>query len=570
MRFRASARPPGARSPELPEPPKVDDTKSAAVWRLRVAVLAFASMACLATVLDVGPFNASEQLIRSDQAHMAHLARNISEGRGPVSDVVWLLHGGGPEGPEITHLERYWSIYVAYYIALFFKVFGAHLVALYLAASLVKTGISALVFYWVWRVTRSAYPAAAAGIILLFAPETLNSVNALSDIYLTFALFAAVSSLILAVQRSSKGWWAVGGFLTAIAIGVKPSGLLLLGLLPFLFLLTPKPRRAVGMAWPFILSFGLALSPLAIHNYKASGSIYWPDLAVVGSATAEMDVKRPIGSFQWDESTRHLWSAAAYDPQTELDGVRSLSGPWLRARANNLLGFLWALGAGRIIALWTLPFVFYGAVQWLKRRRAVFTPASTHELFLGTTLVLLCGAVALSTTVHTELRYFLFLVPLFVVVAVVEAARFSYSLVTFGLAYTVVMGLAFNLSAYRTEPETAPNSTVFAQVDQLVPKGARVMTPDPWDFTFYTRRRTVVLPYNPDPMVIRELAEKFRIEYLVVVNQNVRHPRLRQLAQGELPWFLDLLHHDDDLMVARFLDFAGERPGRATPQASHR
>jgi 4-amino-4-deoxy-L-arabinose transferase-like glycosyltransferase len=501
---------------------------------------------------------------------MAHLARNISEGRGPVSDVVWLLHGGGPEGPEITHLERYWSIYVAYYIALFFRVFGAHLATLYFAASLVKTAISALAFYWVWRVTRSAYPAAAAGIILLLAPEILHSVNALSDIYLTFALFAAVSALILAIQRSSKGWWAVGGLMTATAIGVKPSGLLLLGLLPFLFLLAPNPRRAIGVAWPFILSFGLALSPLAIHNYKASGSIYWPDLAVVGSATAEMDVKRPIGSFQWDENTRHLWSAAAYDPQTELDGVRSFSAPWLRARTNNLFGFLWALGAGRIISLWTLPFVFYGAIQWLKRRRVVLTPGSAHELFLGTTLVLLCGATALSTTVHTELRYFLFLIPLFVVVAVVEAARLSLSFVTFGLAYTVVMGLALNLSAYRTAPETAPNSMLFAQVDRLVPEGARVMTPDPWDFTYYTRRRTVVLPYNPDPMVIRELAEKFRIDYLVVMNQNVRHPRLRQLAQGELPPFLNLLHLDDELMVAQFLDGAGERPGRPAPKALRR
>ena len=60
--------------------------------------------------------------------------------------------------------------------------------------------------------------------------------------------------------------------------------------------------------------------------------------------------------------------------------------------------------------------------------------------------------------------------------------------------------------------------------------------------------------YNDDPAVMRELARRFNIGYLIVVDQDLRHPGQASLNEGRLPDFLQVVHADDRLLIAKFVN----------------
>lgn len=531
------------------------------------AILILVLAAILTTILDVRPFDdVGERFIgHADAANAALVARNIAEGNGAVTDVVWLLHNGGRSGPEIRHLEAYWSIYQAYYLAVFFKLFGACLQSMLLAASLIKVAVAGLGFYWVWCFTGRELAAVTCGIVLLTIPEMVQIVNGKSDIILVFAILLVVSSLVCALDRPSVRWWACCGAATGIAIGTKPSGLLVVGLVIAGWAIAPRHRETARHIWAWALAGLTCLAPLAIHNYRAAGTLIWPDLLIMKSALTQMDSERDPGPFLWSKETREIWNETAYNPEPR--ALTPQRGPArIETYVTNLEGFAKRFLAGRFVPIWVLPFVFLAIVSWADwSRRQIRRPepapedapgdtfgGTRYQLFVAVTVILSAGACCVGALVHTEVRYFIFLVPPFIIVSIVEAARLSPRL----LVFILVFGLALATTRYKALSARALDTRrveAYAVIDAILPPDAVVMTQNPWEFSFHVRRPSVIVPYNPRPKVIREIAGRFRARYLVIVKKDLRHPDLRSWNKGRLPRFLKPLHQSKDVLVARFV-----------------
>ena len=527
------------------------------VLRSRSVAAAVGVIVLVATMtffLDVRPFtDVGERFIgHSDQADVALVARNIVEGRGANVDAVWLLHGGGPAGPEIRHPEGYWSVYVASVIALWFGLLGANLQSLMVSASVVKTLLCVLGFVGSLYLLRRPGIAMLCGLMFFFDRRLVNGVNGLSDIYLALSVVAATVAMVWAVSHKSKIAWLLCGGLTGIAIGMKPSGLILIGLLPVLVIVSGQFRSVARSIWPYAIGLSLCIAPLAVHNLRAGGTVFWPDMPILRSASLQVDAARPFGPFRRDDETRHLWRSVAYDPESEVGRVFQFSPSWWRTHVNNLAGFAFAFLEGSLVPLWSLPLVLLGVFRLANTRLRQLIPWNTpYELLVAATVILTIGACCLGAAVHCESRYYMFLVPLYLVISCVEATALTPKLV--GVQCLLVVALGLPIYFLDNTALATRKVAEYQELDQWLPTNARVMTQHPLEFAFHTRRQSVVLPYNSDPKVLKEVASRFNLSHLVVLRGDVTHPELENLNRGEFPPFVEKMHHSENLIIGRFV-----------------
>jgi hypothetical protein len=91
----------------------------------------------------------------------------------------------------------------------------------------------------------------------------------------------------------------------------------------------------------------------------------------------------------------------------------------------------------------------------------------------------------------------------------------------------------------------------FSEADTVIPEDATVMTSNPWEFSFHTRRKSIVVPYNPKPEVLLEVARRFSADYLVIIKNDIRNPELKKLLEEDMPSFLEVVHRSKDLVIAK-------------------
>jgi hypothetical protein len=91
----------------------------------------------------------------------------------------------------------------------------------------------------------------------------------------------------------------------------------------------------------------------------------------------------------------------------------------------------------------------------------------------------------------------------------------------------------------------------FSEADAVIPQDATVLTSNPWEFSFHTRRKSVVVPYNPKPEVLLEVARRFSADYLVIINNDTRNPEPKRLLEEDMPAFLNIVHRSSDLVIAK-------------------
>lgn len=542
-----------------------DDRSSTKPKHIVFGAIVLAVLCVIAVISETRAFTdvGERNIGHADEANLALVARNIAEGRGAVTDAVWLMHGGGPSGPKLTHPEGYWSIYASGLISIAFQVFGANLQSLFLVPSLLKIAVAFLGFGWVLYLTRQTFVATVCGAILLLDGSMREAVCGLSDMYLVAFVFASATALILAVHLRSKLFWLLCGALTGIAIGMEPSGVILLGLIPVLLVMVPHRGHALLNSWPFLVGLVLSLWPLADHNYKAAGTVFWPDAAIMGSAGLQADLNRPFDSFTWNEETSHAWNAAAYDPETTAGTTSRFDRAAVRVYVMNLAGTVVEFLRGTIVPLWIIPFLFVAAVAWIKTRfRERFSCNSPEELLVAVALILSIGCGFLATMIHCETRYYLFMLPFFVIIAVTQAVRFSLWLIVAPLL--LVLGLAIPSYLFSSRALDTSEIAAFRVCDETLPQNARVMTQNPWEFAFHTRRPGIVVPYNSKDSVIREVAQRFELTHFVVIEQDVRHPELDHLNRGEFPPFIQKMYQSDDVVIGKFVfDRSDEKISRA-------
>lgn len=514
----------------------------------RVATVAFLLVTAASWWVDVRPgaIKAERFIGHADEANMAEVARNIAEGRGAVARHRWILRDGGLPGDEVTHPEAYWSIYCSAFVAFFFKVFGAHRAALLFAVSVAKSLAAVLAFGFILASTRRAWAAFAGGCFLLFHATTARWVFGKNDVFLSAAVMITIALLIQAVQQRRWWWWGLAGLMTGLAIGVKPSGLVLLGLVPFLWLVVPERwSRLRHSLWALPLGVAIGVAPLAKHNHDGYGSVITPAYTgLVAEAALVREMKKDHDLAFYDPEPLKITEAQRKKHAGTNRQLKNAAA-WFRKTVEHKQP--WA-------PHWLWPFLLVG-LWWTARAawRSARWRVSTEGLFAMISVAMAIAGVAVALRVHVEDRYMHFALAVLSTAAFIVMTRMSRVLLVFVLVVTAWSGYE-----YQKTRRIRPAPRAYTVIDKKVPKDAVLLTSNPWEVTFHTRRESVALPYNRKVQWLKHVADRFGAEYVVVVNKDARHKVYDRVEKGQFPSFMEKIHYEPDIAIAK-LPF-GKRP----------
>ena len=460
----------------------------------------------------------------ADQAELAQCARNIAEGKGPVVDCIWVVQG---EHVPITHGIRYWSLYVAYWVAPFFYLFGATRGTALMAASIAKAIMAVAAYFFVRKSTDRPLAGLACATALLFDETWLRHVNLLSDLYLAVVVLLFSFSLATWMKSGTRLSAGISGLLVGIAIGVKPTGLLLIPL-PLLICYFRKIDSKANAALCFliyVLAIAAGVSGLVLHNMNEGGSPWWPDSAAISAGGRASAV---TGETEFHHS-------AFYDPTIKVESLP------IRLRVKMALktarSLLYFGVRGDLISSWWLPFVVVAFVCGSKlRSRPHMRRSNTYHIVAGAIAALglpLCGLV------HMEMRYWLFIAAPCICLcfcALRGRARIGiYAIVLMSLLVTPYTQFREKVSQYVGGPQADPEEPLlqaYRDLGDYLSKDEIVLTANPWEFTFHTRIRSVVLPTARDPAAVREFADRFSATKIVIVQKDHRSHLYGELAEG--------------------------------------
>ena len=357
---------------------------------------------------------------------------------------------------------------------------------------------------------------------MLLHPVMVSRVTGLSDIYLTFCILAAVTAAECSWRRGS----ALGSFLTGIlcglAIGAKPSGLLVLVLVPALALLRGDRAKCLRQLWAVALGTVVGVLPLCLHNYQSYGVIYWPGLALISE---NPHPHTPVGTVRRVQALKRF-SEAILEGATDISGRR------------------------RFIPVWFLPFLVYAFASmtylYIRRRGRC---RSTRFFIFAATFLLICAGFSQAAFVRIEWRYWNFVVPLALVTVIASCASLSRVFVWFAMVCSLLAGLDKHWELWKEEIKPVPSE--YATVMSMLPVDTIVMTSHPLEFTFHTRIRSVKLPVTDDEILA--LARRYNAEYLVTQtrSRSNRHEFDDMLTAGETPKWLDHVYDDEDVIIGR-------------------
>jgi 4-amino-4-deoxy-L-arabinose transferase-like glycosyltransferase len=447
----------------------------------------------------------------ADQANVADIARNLAEGRGPVVNNHWLLTDGGLDDTSLPHGEPYWSIYVAYVIALVMVVLGPNLGAVLVAASLIKVAIAAVCARMAWKV---AGPAAstAVSVVLLYDRSMVERVDGLSDIYWALTATLTFVALWWILRRpDASPPWLLAGFATGVGFGFRLPSVLFVGPIVgvgawLLWRQRGRPVRGVVLAGG---AAALGALPYVAYNLATGGTVWPPGLQLVRRASA---IRSMTGN-------NNLAFYGFEDVGVEAVGLV----PPLTTAYEGVGRFLKGMGSGDVVSGWLLVatvVAIVGAAAWTLLRRERLGANLAIVWSLG--LAWLGIGFLVAAVTHYESRYWTFLVPVVVLVAAVSLARIH----RHAPAVLILVAVAAIAGQRNAAFPIRPVPQAYSEVAEALPPGAVVLSSDPWEFAFHTRLGAVAVPYTDDPEVVEAVARKYRATHLAVVEDDVRHPGL--------------------------------------------
>ncbi len=530
--------------PENTTEPTRHASKSPFEKSRRLCIFTFVITAVVVTCLNVRPFATTDERFigHADQAEIAMLAKNLLHGKGLVVDCIWLLHNDDAyPNTQFPRREGYWSIYVATVLAFFFSAFGATRQALLLCATMFQIVTSVIAYAIGCRITKRRPPGMVAGCLVLIQPSMTSVITGYSDIYLTAAITLSVFLLTLALASPRRWYWIASGISAGIAVGFKPSGLILLPV----FLLTPiflnRSAATAKGALTSIFFTLVALLPLATYNYNTDGSIWLPEYNRVNQALKAIKLDGHNAAF-FDPTSIANHTASTTD--NVVLSVRRLA-VFLYEATRNI----------NLTPLWLTPFIFSSFASQLKvYASSKYTCTSYENIFTAVSMILLLGGLALGAYIHVEARYWNFLIPPLTVLGVIEASRigkgYLFSITSICVLTSILHYAKDNEYRWRRDYEVALMNDAL----NYLPEDAIVMTPDPWEFNFHTELPAIKLPHTDNEKAIRKISKKYRASYMVIVDQKARHPYYDDIENGELPSYLDLVHFSETLVIAKFAD----------------
>jgi hypothetical protein len=472
--------------------------------RISILLVGVSMLSVLNDAVGTGQF-----IGHADQAEVANCARSISEGRGPVVDCIWLV--SGDPSVTLTHRIRYWSLYVAYWVGGFYTLFGATRLSSVLAASVIKAAMGIVAFAYVKSETKNPKVALSVASVLMLDPTWTRRANLLSDLYLTAATVIAFCLALWLCRKPRLQIAFLLGAVTGLAIGFKPTGITL-GILPLMTLWSEEHRQrlVVGIG-SYIIGLFVALLPLLSNNWIEARTLIWPDAkhvaqaakaaehvgydaAMYGTSHPEeaQNVSPPMKLFKMAKTTLHVFRGIAF---------HEVASPWLIA----LIG----------VSIFTLR-----------------SPLNAPMIFA--IAIALAGISFLVILVNYEPRYYVHLFAPALIAINTQRNSLAKSMWS-TYAVLLVIGTVFWIPVKLKHSDDRPEMStirIMNDVAAALPKDAVVMTPDPWEFTFHTRYPTVALPVVDDWQQVNEVAKRYGVTHIVLVEGNHRCQLYSELNAG--------------------------------------
>ncbi len=466
----------------------------------------------------------------ADYADNAVRAGNIVRGHGDVIDYVPQFY---QQFSTIVHPAETWPPLQVWMIAAFFRVFGISTVVAKLPNVVVMMALLALVAAvgaWRWSRRVGVLAALLLAATPLFFDDTLFPVNDLV-FTLLFALFAVAlyrawcEPRIVATQSETTRWraWLPDLFVGATAgllLLAKPSGAVMIfgAVVAALFIArragTRLPWRGVGVAAATAL---VVYAPWAIRNLVAFGSPFHTTESL-DAWVLKYDPKQPVegiyGVF-WGRALPHprLLVGYGYDHFLTVQGQQFIH--------------LWTdLTNGALLPRVLIPLALIGLIVGASRR-------SGFGLILAGAFVPYTLFVLLYW--HEESRYFLVLVP-WLLLSAAAGIEWTYdALVTWFagmwqrafvpiLAALLLLAVAIPAGhdiVVHAETQTGGNEMVVVSnwLMANTPPDAVVMTRNPWEVSWHSGRRTVMLPLGSRDDVYAVMRQ-YHVTYLELDHLN--------------------------------------------------
>jgi hypothetical protein len=511
----------------------------------------------------------------ADEANLANLAQNIANGKGAVVDTAWLYTNGGIPGEKLPQPEPYWSVYAAALVAPFFRLFGETRLSLILVPLILRAVITFVCVAVVYSIDRRRItPALSIGAILCFSPILNGSINGLSDIYLATATLVSIVLMAVGIVQRSSAILFYAGAMAGFGVGLKPSGVIAFFAFPFLVLAVSKlfaPEKRIRSSLLYLAGGLIGVSVYFSYNMMNFGSLAAPGYKIVDqeattifrslykadmAGRSTMNDGKPIeiaGASMKDMDfilfAQHNpeASVASLPPQVK-DPQEKLKRPF-----HNLSTFLSSASQGKLLPLWLFPFIAAGifALGCNLRKRG-WHHQSQSEWLLLISLTILVGGLALALRIYFAPRYWLPCMPILLILAFYGLKKTTINPTFYSLAL-LLLTVPWSGDWFRhyKKYECQAQTPAYRKLAAMVPQEAIVMTTNPWQLSFHTRRRSVVTPYTTDQRIIRQLAERYGVSYLAVVKSDTsqEYPRFRRLLdQDKLPLF-NRIYDDKDLSL---------------------
>lgn len=468
-----------------------------------------------------------------DPSAYIQIARNIAGGRGLVSDVLWNYW---IVFPAVTHASNeFWMPLASIGMAGSIHLFGDTFFAAQLPGLIAGSLLAPLVYglgRGVWPAQRR-WSVLAAALIVINAVLVYQSVSADSAAIYTLLATLALFSGARALDRKRVGWMALAGVWCGLSYLTRSHGLLLpvsIGLIT-LIVLRREPKTMIKLIGALSAGFVILLVPWWLRNLNVFGTLQPSSLTLAALA-------RDYGE----------WFNYADPPSLS----KLLADGWGALITARLSGLWYCLG---VIVLVTFPYGLLGLPVVVFRRELVFRIFTVY----GSVLLLVSGLIF---TVPSLTGAFYHSAGPYVVWAALGAVialqylftRPSTRLLAVGLTLLLIaLGVGQAALAWPSAiAQSRAQGRQFAGVAQWLavnlPPGEPLITTQANTVTYSSGHPALTLPTVQDVAVVRQLADRYGVRYVVVTERNGQYPqaldqpaaRARLIAQWDGIWIYEL------------------------------
>jgi len=443
-----------------------------------------------------------------EMAHYPHVASNLLEGKGYSVDYIYHFYNlKFLEGDEISHPDDYFPIGNPTLIAIFFIIFGESV----FIAKITNVFLIFVLSCFIYFIIKKMYNKSIAIFTFLFTVTNVNIFSVATWPYadIGFLLFANISllSIYFFVKTRELKYCFWFSIFTSLSIYFKQTGLLLV---PTFFVVLLyysikdkiNIKNVIKISFVFSFIILILISPILVREYINQGHIGF-GLEVHSSMDKYGPWEEAYSLFQTEDDLPGLLPFHKY-------GIYTI----IRADIKN-------------IAIVFQTFLIHQAISvviiFLALLQLFFLRDKDFEFTLPFIIYVIFYLLFLIFVWHYETRYFIIFFPFVCFLASLCIFRnikqfFSNHLnwIIFISLIILIVVFPFLNYYYFTLKENKYETAILESYDWMkenIQEDAVIMTRNPWELTFHTGIKSIVIPYT-DYKETMKLVEKYDVSYI--------------------------------------------------------